>query len=472
MKKLAQIILLLIISNSVFAQTNFSGGIYSNTTWTLNNSPYIITGSVVIFPNVTLTVQPGVVIKFEEKSYNTSEQIFFEVRGKLVAKGTSTLPISFIPNTAPSLGTDHIWQGIIVKTALGGSIEMDYFTLNNSFYGISYDDVLLDTLTFNECKFSYNSYTLSVNTNFVLNKCEFYNNATINSLMYVYGSVTANDCIYKNNYFCMATVANGVNLKNCVFENTISACFVQISGKFVNCTFKNNNTVFREIGAIDIDSSTFTNNEIALDGVYDGKIRNSVFKNNILALSVGANTIVEKNNISNNSVGLALIGKFTNGMVLPFIKENTICYNTLYNLENKSDYNLGLENNCFCLKDSSSIEQKIYDGYDDITRGLINFAVYDSLCLSVVQRVIKVNLNTGIANESKILNLYPNPFKDKINVAVDDSNVLWSVVDIAGKTIFETTNHNNSFELDLSFLDNGVYILYSDKYQPLKIVKY
>jgi hypothetical protein len=472
MRKLSIVIILLILGNTTFAQTNFSGGIYSNTTWTLNNSPYIITGSVVVFPNVTLTIQPGVVIKFEEKAYSTSEQIFFEVRGKLVAKGTSSLPISFIPNTAPSLGTDHIWQGIIVKTALGGSIEMDYFTLNNSFYGISYDDVLLDTLTFNECKFSYNSYTLSVNTNFVLNKCEFYNNATINSLMYVYGSVTANDCIYKDNYFCMATVANGVKLNNCTFENTISTCFVQISGKFINCTFKNNNTVFREIGTIDIDSSTFINNEIGLDGLGDGKIRNSVFKNNNLALSVGANSIVENNDISNNSVGLALIGKFTNGMVLPFIKENTICNNTLYDLENKSDYNLGLENNCFCLKDSTSIEQKIYDGYDDITRGLINFAVYDSLCLSVVQRVIKVNLNTAVSSESKILNLYPNPFKDKINIMVDDSNVIWSVVDITGKTIFETTNHNNSFELDLSFLDNGVYILYSNKYLPSKIVKY
>src|SRR5688572_14824316 len=36
------------------AQTTFSGGIYSNTTWTLAGSPYIITGTVVVFDNVTL----------------------------------------------------------------------------------------------------------------------------------------------------------------------------------------------------------------------------------------------------------------------------------------------------------------------------------------------------------------------------------------------------------------------------------
>ena len=82
-----------IISLSAHSQTNFSGGIYTNTTWTLANSPYILTGPVVVFPNVTLTIEPGVVVKIQETSYNTSQQIYLELRGKLVAKGTITNPI-------------------------------------------------------------------------------------------------------------------------------------------------------------------------------------------------------------------------------------------------------------------------------------------------------------------------------------------------------------------------------------------
>ena len=48
----------------VNAQTNVSGGIFSNTTWTKANSPYIVTDTVVVFPGVTLTIQPGVIVKF------------------------------------------------------------------------------------------------------------------------------------------------------------------------------------------------------------------------------------------------------------------------------------------------------------------------------------------------------------------------------------------------------------------------
>ncbi len=470
MKKIALIYIFFIASSQLFAQTNVSGGIFSNTTWTLSNSPYIVTGPVVVFPNVTLTIEPGVVVKIEEKSNNTSEQLYIEIRGRLVAKGTSNLPISFIPNTPPSLGIDQIWQGINVKTALGGSIDMDYFVFNNSYYGISYDNILLDTLRFNECKFNYNNYTLSINTNFVLNKCEFYNNGTTNSLMYLYGSVVANDCIYKNNFACMSMVANGVNVSNSTFENNQS-CFIQISGSFKNCSFKNNNIVFQENGLLDIDSSSFINNNIGINEMNGGRVTNSSFQNNTLALSVGENSMIEKNNISNNTVGLALVGKFTNGMVLPFVRDNKICDNSLYNLENKSDFNLGLENNCFCLNDSLTIEQKIFDGYDDITRGLINFATYDSLCLTIKQRFIKINLSTGVFEEKREVNVYPNPFIDKINLMSDEKEIDWNVIDVTGRTIFTFTSNSNNNEIDLSSLVKGIYILKSTEYRPVKIIK-
>lgn len=470
MKKIALIFIFFLASIPLYAQTNVSGGVFSNTTWTLSNSPYIVTGPVVVFPNVTLTIEPGVVVKIQEKSTNTSEQVYIEIRGKLVAKGTSTSPISFIPETAPTLGTNQIWQGINVKTALGGNIDMDYFVFNNSFYGISYDDILLDTLTFNECKFNYNNYTLSINTNFVLNSCEFYNNGTTNSLMYLYGSVLANNCIYKNNFACMSMVANGVNVTNSVFENNQS-CFIQISGSFKNCLFKDNNIVFQENGFLDIDSSSFINNNIGINELIGGRVINSSFQNNTLALSVGENTIIEKNNISNNNVGLALVGKFINGMILPFVRENKICDNSLYNLENKSDFNLGLENNCFCLDDSLAIDQKIFDGYDDITRGLINFATYDSLCLTIKQRFIKINLGTGMFEEKRVASVFPNPFVDHLNLVSEDKSIEWRVIDVTGREILTFTSNSINYEADLSSLVKGVYILISNEYKPIKVIK-
>ena len=50
------------------SQTNVSGGIYSNTTWTFANSPYIVIDTVVVFPNVTLTIEPGVIVKFAKNT--------------------------------------------------------------------------------------------------------------------------------------------------------------------------------------------------------------------------------------------------------------------------------------------------------------------------------------------------------------------------------------------------------------------
>ena len=39
----------LLFSVTSFAQTVVNGGIYQNTTWTLAGSPYIVTGSIVVF---------------------------------------------------------------------------------------------------------------------------------------------------------------------------------------------------------------------------------------------------------------------------------------------------------------------------------------------------------------------------------------------------------------------------------------
>ncbi len=474
MKRFLVIISLVFLTvGSAFSQTNFSGGIFSNTTWTLANSPYILTGSVVVFPNVTLTIEPGVVVQIEEKSNNVGLQIYFEVRGKLVAVGTNNNMISFVPKTAPTLGTDQIWQGLFVKTAQGGSIEMDHFEFNNSYYGINYDNVLYDTLTFNGCKFNYNTYTLGINTNVVLNNCEFINNAVPHSLIYVYGSVTANNCLYKNNFACMSTVIGGVNVNACTFENNTN-CFLQISGKFNKCVFKNNQIVFQENGTLEIDSSEFINNEIGINAFGAGSVRNSKFIGNKTALSVGSNCLIENNDISNNEIGIGLIGTFTPGMVLPYVRNNKICYNTLYNLENKSDYNLSLDSNCFCLSDSVAIDAKIYDGYDDITRGLINFAIYDTACTSITQRIVKIVLSssTGASNKLEVVKTSPNPFNNKIILSGADGIHTWNIYDIRGEKVYEFISSAMQTEIDLAFLESGAYILRSESFLPIKLLKY
>src|ERR1700753_1718678 len=63
------------------ASTTVSSDITSNTTWTSGGSPYIVTPSILtVDSGVTLTVDPGVVVKFESGKG-------MQVSGTLVANG-------------------------------------------------------------------------------------------------------------------------------------------------------------------------------------------------------------------------------------------------------------------------------------------------------------------------------------------------------------------------------------------------
>ena len=71
--------------------TEISGVISTDTTWTVANSPYIITAKTLVEEDVTLTIQPGVTIKFVNRTYLT-------VRGALLALGTESQMITFTSN--------------------------------------------------------------------------------------------------------------------------------------------------------------------------------------------------------------------------------------------------------------------------------------------------------------------------------------------------------------------------------------
>src|SRR5438045_9697693 len=93
MKKHYTLLFFLLIAAFTNAQTNVSGGIFSNTTWTLANSPYIVVDTVVVFPGVTLTIEAGVVVKFEDHKR-------LEIRqASLIAVGTITDSIIFTSNS-------------------------------------------------------------------------------------------------------------------------------------------------------------------------------------------------------------------------------------------------------------------------------------------------------------------------------------------------------------------------------------
>ena len=82
------IIFLSLISLNSFAQTIISGLISNNTTWTVYNSPYIISGNTVLMSGFELEIQNGVEVLFDG---NYSINIY----GRLTCNGTENNNIKF-----------------------------------------------------------------------------------------------------------------------------------------------------------------------------------------------------------------------------------------------------------------------------------------------------------------------------------------------------------------------------------------
>ena len=72
----------------------------SNTVWTTSGSPYVLDGDVTVAYGVTLTINPGVIVKFNGITRT------LQVNGTLSASGTSGSPISFTSLQDDSIGGD------------------------------------------------------------------------------------------------------------------------------------------------------------------------------------------------------------------------------------------------------------------------------------------------------------------------------------------------------------------------------
>ena len=108
--------------------TNVSSNVTTNTEWTVAGSPYVITAAISVNSGVTLTVDPGVVVEFENWNYLG----YLTVNGTLLAAGTSASPISFTSASATPAAGD--W-GFVSFTAGASASQLSHVTFQ---YGGGY----------------------------------------------------------------------------------------------------------------------------------------------------------------------------------------------------------------------------------------------------------------------------------------------------------------------------------------------
>lgn len=414
-------IIIIFLFAKISAQTEFEGGIYENVTWTKENSPYIITGNVVVFPEKTLTVEPGVTITFTGDYY-------FEVRGKIIMDGLKDDTIRINSDYLPSL--ENGWTGININYP-HAEFYVSYCRFDSLYHGISLSDyqsldsMKLDGLRIAHCIFSHCTSGITGS--------KHWDTVQVDSC-----------CFYKN--------LTGISSQGLSVTHS---------------TFSDNGTGIFEPMMVDISNCEFYRNDTAVLLGSEGHITDCIFEENYLAVSLRdfAMTLVG-NTIQNNHIGIRL-SYFWIDLILP-ITGNRICNNIMYNVENRDKFNKSVLNNCWCLTDSAEIEAKIWDGYDDISVGLLNYDIYDDLCDMKLKSVLKIEISdpfVGFSEPSEdedILQIHPVPAYDYVQIRVSDGNNLpgdLSLYTTDGKLVRQLVIHKSSELLDLQNLESGVYII-------------
>ena len=453
-----------LLSLSTFnAQTNVSGGIYQNTTWTLANSPYQVNGSIVVFPGNTLTVEPGVTILINNAN---AQNIYIETRGTLNLVGTDQLPITVRTTTDT---TNIGWQGFICTSSQGGSLTADRFRISNATTPFAYE-APLSLYQYTNCRFSHCGQAVTLGNETILNDCQFRGNTTA---VYGWSFFTINNCFFKDNETAINAYSTAFTMTNSTFlENNLGLTFsagVFDSMYIADCIFQNNVTALSNPNNGKIQNCSFLDNTIGIQGSYVCEIKNNTFNYNELAVNVSALTALTNNEINNNTGGVR-ISDISSASNAPIITNNEICGNINFNVDNNTNVNYSLLSNCFCDLDSSGIEQYLLDGYDDITKGLINYQVFDSSCTTILTTVLKFNGTAGIEDYEMNYRI-ENPVLDQLHIQAETAISDLVLNDLQGKEIRIQSSGNNVF--DVSSLAKGCYVIQqiNQSHSNIKLIK-
>ncbi len=396
------VMIVMMIGLSAMGQTNVSGGIYSNTTWTAIGSPYIILDSVVVFPGITLTIQPGVTVKFKHLCG-------LEIRQSTInAIGTETDSVTFTADTVSPI--PGFWNSI----NLNGSTN-SVFNYCNFYYGnialIAQQSgtLSLKNSIFNSNQTGINAFSCSIDT------CIFSNNI-LNGLDNLSNS-TLTFCVIVND-------SNGINqmhnssIQNCLIECNRSG----IAGTSGGATVTNSIINYNSIGGVEgltvnINNCIIDSNHIAVGGITS--MANCELMYNQLGFLWETNCVLSNNRFEYDTLGVVDYAGYSTGSFVC----NTFCNNVSYDFQLFPNSTiLNVQNNYWCTTDTTSIHAKIPDYYFNNMLPIAIFTpFYSTECnnvgpvpFSVPNYISPCNSNSTsvsiINNKENTISLIPNPF--------------------------------------------------------------
>jgi hypothetical protein len=244
-------------ANFLFGQTNVSGVISANTSWTKANSPYIVTGNLLINSGVTLTIQDGVSVKVNGNYY-------IKIEGKIDAVGSSTSKIRFETNSLTPTKTN--WLGIQIRPTGGSVINGDLTYSSGS---------RLKYVIIKNAKKGVYVY----NTGFFMSNMEFENNDYGVEIRSTNDILIDNSVFTSNNYGIYTEYESNDTDPTSTIQNT----YIQ------NSSFNSNNTgnyFFlnqRDFKNLNVTNNIYNTNQIGLTfsgGGYGSRVHSVILKSN------------------------------------------------------------------------------------------------------------------------------------------------------------------------------------------------
>jgi hypothetical protein len=315
-----------------------TGVIIANTTWTKANSPYSLTGNILVKEGVTLTLEAGVTVNLN--SY------YILVNGTVQSKGTASenIYINGIDGSPPPI---PMGSTLAISFSYGITIK-DYPAGGSTFENTNIHDVRLALGTFDAIR-----------------------NCTITGFV----SAGQNSNITNSDIVGVVVGSGTTEISNNKIIGGIEAEYG--SPSILNNTISSGAGGGSGIQFLQTDSITISGNTIwACDmGIYalgNGAITNNFISNNdqgIAIYNLGVVSI-QGNTLQNNGVGIKL-------------HAGTISSLTNNNLENPSlniildvATNLDATNNWWGTTDSQAINKTIYDFKNDFNLGTVTFTPF------------------------------------------------------------------------------------------------
>ena len=263
--------------------TYVEGLITRDTDWTLVDSPFVLSNNVIVNSGVTLTIEPGVEVRF-------GGDFSLVVNGRIVANGTKD--------------------------------KMILFTTNDPFHNVTWQTIYLNgpqPSSFINCVIEYGTNGTTVENGYVEIQDSFVESNVGNGIVVNSGSASIMNCEIANNNLTGILITNGaqITIANNIMSSNGEAIGIsggtQVAVKDNMVESNGDGVVLSNhlTGSIDIEQNNVTlskqNGIVLASDVYDNTviIKNRVYANsNGFLVSTDTNTNITRNYVSNNTIGI------------------------------------------------------------------------------------------------------------------------------------------------------------------------